>query len=285
MQVERRRGSLRTLQILLAEDSLVNQKLAVALLETHGHTVTVAGNGLDGRQRRGIAALRRGADGRADARDGWACGHDGDSRQGAGQRWSRAHRRHDGPCPQRGPRSVPGSRHGRICGKADPRRPALRGDRGRNPATSSAAASASLLPQGGGIDWSEVMRAVQDNPALLATIVEAALEEIPRLMMSIRAGRDQREFEPICVLPPIRSRDRCTALARRRPFSKRSAWNKWAVKAICAAQPRPCGCSTPRRKKSSAACPSICSQLTSSLEPTDKPGGPTGRCYARSTWS
>ncbi len=33
------------LQILLAEDSLVNQKLAVALLEMHGHTVTVASNG------------------------------------------------------------------------------------------------------------------------------------------------------------------------------------------------------------------------------------------------
>ena len=42
-----RRGSLRALRILLAEDSLVNQKLAVALLETHGHAVTVVGNGRD----------------------------------------------------------------------------------------------------------------------------------------------------------------------------------------------------------------------------------------------
>ena len=33
------------MQILLAEDSLVNQKLAVALLEGQGHTVTVVGNG------------------------------------------------------------------------------------------------------------------------------------------------------------------------------------------------------------------------------------------------
>ena len=33
------------LQILLAEDSLVNQKLAVALLEGQGHTVAVVGNG------------------------------------------------------------------------------------------------------------------------------------------------------------------------------------------------------------------------------------------------
>ena len=40
-----RRKPLRPLQILLAEDSLVNQKLAVALLETHGHTVMVVDNG------------------------------------------------------------------------------------------------------------------------------------------------------------------------------------------------------------------------------------------------
>ena len=34
-----------SLHILLAEDSLVNQKLAVALLEGQGHTVTVVNNG------------------------------------------------------------------------------------------------------------------------------------------------------------------------------------------------------------------------------------------------
>jgi CheY-like chemotaxis protein len=36
---------LRGLNILLAEDSLVNQKLAIALLERQGHTITVVGNG------------------------------------------------------------------------------------------------------------------------------------------------------------------------------------------------------------------------------------------------
>jgi len=36
---------LRSLRVLLAEDSLVNQKLAVALLEKYGHQVTVARNG------------------------------------------------------------------------------------------------------------------------------------------------------------------------------------------------------------------------------------------------
>jgi CheY-like chemotaxis protein len=36
---------LRPLRVLLAEDSLVNQRLAVGLLEKHGHSVLVANNG------------------------------------------------------------------------------------------------------------------------------------------------------------------------------------------------------------------------------------------------
>ena len=34
-----------SLRILVAEDSLVNQKLAVGLLQKHGHSVTIANNG------------------------------------------------------------------------------------------------------------------------------------------------------------------------------------------------------------------------------------------------
>lgn len=38
-------GQIRPLRVLLAEDSVVNQKLVVGLLERHGHTVFVANNG------------------------------------------------------------------------------------------------------------------------------------------------------------------------------------------------------------------------------------------------
>jgi CheY-like chemotaxis protein len=38
---------IRTLRTLLVEDSLVNQKLAVALLRKHHHEVTVANNGIE----------------------------------------------------------------------------------------------------------------------------------------------------------------------------------------------------------------------------------------------
>jgi signal transduction histidine kinase/CheY-like chemotaxis protein/HPt (histidine-containing phosphotransfer) domain-containing protein len=44
----------RSLSILLAEDNIVNQKLAVLLLERRGHTVTVAGNGNEA-----LAALQK----------------------------------------------------------------------------------------------------------------------------------------------------------------------------------------------------------------------------------
>jgi len=41
------RPTPRPLRILLAEDSLLNQKLAIGLLSKWGHTVTVAANGLE----------------------------------------------------------------------------------------------------------------------------------------------------------------------------------------------------------------------------------------------
>ncbi len=64
-------GSRRTwklrLRILLAEDNLINRRLAMALLRKQGHQVVVVGNGREALARLGRLAVRRRADGRADA--------------------------------------------------------------------------------------------------------------------------------------------------------------------------------------------------------------------------
>ena len=177
---------VRSLNILLAEDSLVNQKLAVALLEGQGHKVRVVNNG-----REAFAALQTEKfdmvlmDVQMPEMDGLEATEK-----------IRAREQHTGT-------------HIPIIAMTAH---ALKGDRERclavgmdgyiakpihaaelfNVIGGLFAAPAELveppvpeMAEGEIVNWHEALQAVQGNPQLLKTVVEAELEEIPRLMAAI----------------------------------------------------------------------------------------------------
>ena len=193
LPVERPRHALRTLQILLAEDSLVNQKLAVALLETHGHTVTVVGNGRLAVSRVELQSFD------VVLMDVQMPEMDGLAASAAIRALEQVHGGHV-PIVGMTAHALKGDRE--MCLEAGMDEYVTKPIRAEQLFAAieavvprSAAPSeppAQILPEGGGVDWSEALRSVQANPALLATIVEAALEEIPRLMTAIRQAVSER---------------------------------------------------------------------------------------------
>ena len=108
------------LRVLLAEDNPVNQTLALRLLEKWGHRLVVAHNG-----REALALLEQQhfdvvlMDVQMPEMSGFeatACIR----QKGETDRRPRADHRHDRPRHEGGPRTLPGTRHGRLPGQADP---------------------------------------------------------------------------------------------------------------------------------------------------------------------
>ena len=111
--VDRQADRLRGVRILLAEDNEINQQIAVELLEGVGATVEVANDGLEAVRKLldqpVPSEFRRGADGPANAGNGWIPG-DEENPVGPAIRELSNHC-HDGPRHDRGTAEVSGSGH------------------------------------------------------------------------------------------------------------------------------------------------------------------------------
>jgi PAS domain S-box-containing protein len=184
---EPRRHRVGPLNILLVEDSLINQKLAVALLEGEGHRVTVVHNG-----REAIDALDDGGfdlvvmDVQMPEMDGL----EATARIRAKQRQTGSRT----PILAMTAYALKGDRQRCLEAGMDgyiakPIRAeelfdaidAMFGDSGPNAARRTAAAPEAFL-----VDWPNALSMAQGDPAILRAMVDAALEEISRQMAAIR---------------------------------------------------------------------------------------------------
>jgi CheY-like chemotaxis protein len=178
---------LRPLRVLLAEDSLVNQKVATALLESHGHQVVVVTNG-----REAIATLRSQPfdlllmDVQMPEMDGLEA-----------TETIRAKERQTGehiPIIAMTAHALAGDRercleagmdayiakpiHAREVFEAIA---TLLGESAR-----STEAAPSVLPAAAVFDWSTALAAVRGDAKLRRIVAEAAVEEIPQLLNALR---------------------------------------------------------------------------------------------------
>jgi CheY-like chemotaxis protein/HPt (histidine-containing phosphotransfer) domain-containing protein len=191
----------RPLRILLAEDSLVNQKLAVGLLERHGHDVTVANNGKEA-----IDALDRGRfdvilmDVQMPELDGLEA-----------TRQIRAREQGSGchvPIVAMTAHALKGDRERCLGSGMDeyvskPIRErqllaAMRAVLGETLGESVSRIESSFEPVGGNgaiMDWDEALQTCGGDHALLRDIVEAFLEEEPRRVAEIRQAIDTVDYE------------------------------------------------------------------------------------------
>ena len=185
----------RRLRVLLAEDNVVNQRLAASILERRGHRVTIAGNGREAVDALEHADVRRRSHGRADARDGRTRGDRGDPpARDVGRRPSPDHRddraRHEGRS-----RTMPRGRDGRIPDQTtrlaqalfDRREP---GGRGAVPDTDSEPAAAIELSH-------QVLARVGGDRELLAEISRLFVDDAPLHLQRIRDALDAGDADSL----------------------------------------------------------------------------------------
>ncbi|HUT94750.1 MAG TPA: response regulator [Thermoguttaceae bacterium] len=177
----------RPLRILLAEDSLVNQKLAIGLLKRRGHAVVVANNGKEA-----LATLELEKfdliimDVQMPEMDGL----EATAAIRAREKQTGAHV----PIIAMTAHAMKGDRE--RCLDAGMDRYISKPIRARvlfevidevvGSSTPSDAVPEFPLPEGEGVDWNEALGAMKGDRELLDIVVQAALEEVPRLMEEIR---------------------------------------------------------------------------------------------------
>jgi two-component system, sensor histidine kinase and response regulator len=174
------------LRVLLVEDSLVNQKLAVALLEGEGHTVIVANNGRE--------ACLKVESGRfdlilMDVQMPEMDGLEATVRIRAGEKQSKTHV----PIIAMTAHALKGDRERCLeAGMDDYVSKPIRPDElfaaiGTlvTPRGQQAQATDTLHHEPGAVDWTEALRAVRGDYRLLRIIVELAVKEIPNQVAAI----------------------------------------------------------------------------------------------------
>jgi CheY-like chemotaxis protein len=190
---------IRPLRILLAEDSLVNQKLALALLEREGHTVVVANNGKDA-----VAACEADAfdvvlmDVQMPQMDGLEATIA--IRQGEAQR-----DRHI-PIVAMTAHALKGDRERCLAAgmdayvakpiHADELFAAMDSVLGR-PAGLPELTDVTTTPAEDGLDWNEVLRTLKSDPGLLRLTIESAVEEFPLCMTELHQAVADRDVEAL----------------------------------------------------------------------------------------
>jgi len=183
---------LRGLRVLLAEDSIVNQKLAVALLQGHGHVVTLARNGSEAVEISSRAPFDLILmDVQMPEMDGF------EATTAIRERELGTDRRT--PIVAMTAYALKGDRERCLTAGMDGyvakpiRAQELFEAIGKLfPATSEPASevtqAVAAAPSVQVVRWAEALEAVQDDRELLQTVVEAALEEIPQMLDAIRAA-------------------------------------------------------------------------------------------------